>query len=78
MAFRQRWNDMPFMNRVYTYAEIISAMKQNGCERTEENFLAIVRILMESGSHVIYDSYLNRNPEDDTGGELEDYGDDDG
>ncbi len=65
------------MKRVYTYAEIISAMKQNGCERTEENFLAIVRILMESGSHVIYDNYLNRDPEDDTGGELEDYWDDD-
>ena len=32
---------------------------------------------MESGSHVIYDNYLNRDPEDDTGGELEDYWDDD-
>ena len=66
------------------YEKSLHVCRDNFCNeakwlrRTEENFLAIVRILMESGSQVIYDNYLNRNPEDDTGGELEDYGDDDG
>ena len=69
--------------RYYTLSSLIRSMKKN---KVNDDLKEVIAALEKEGWYLgssrlgstRYYSALDRDPEDDTGGELEDYGDDDG
>ena len=64
--------------RYYTLSSLIRSMKKN---KVDDDLKEVIAALEKEGWYLGSSrsySALDRDPEDDTGGELEDYGDDDG
>ena len=65
--------------RYYRLSSLIWAMKKNKDAFKEWNDIKeVIAALEKEGWYLSSSSTYDRDPEDDTGGELEDYGDDDG